>query len=73
MFRWLKAQVVQWVERYQRRQIDALLAEARSLKAQLLELQGGKPIQLPLINGQGLRRSEKGSPPRCSKRSISSI
>jgi hypothetical protein len=34
------------LEQYQQRQIDALLAEARSLKAQLLELNGGKPIKL---------------------------
>jgi hypothetical protein len=46
MFRWLKARVVKWVEQYQQRQIDALLTESRSLKAQLLELNGGKPIQL---------------------------
>ena len=46
MFKWLTTRVVNWVERWQRRQIDALLAEKRALKAKLLELNGGKPIRL---------------------------
>jgi len=46
MFKWLTTRVVHWVERWQQRRIDALLAEKRALKARLLELNGGKPIRL---------------------------
>jgi hypothetical protein len=40
--------VINWIERWQRRQVDALLAEKRAFKAKLLELNGGNPHRLPL-------------------------
>jgi hypothetical protein len=46
MLQWLKRRLVNWAERYQERQIATLREESRSLKARLLELNGGKPIEL---------------------------
>jgi hypothetical protein len=63
MFRWLKARVVKWVEQYQQRQIEALLAESRSLKAQLLQLNVGKPIQLSPEQRARLAAKRKGIDP----------
>ena len=64
MFQWLKARIVKAVEQYQRRQIEALLEESRALKAQLLEANGGKPIQLSPDQRARLEAKRKGIDPQ---------
>ena len=64
MFQWLKARIVKAVEQHQQRQIEALLEESRALKAQLLEANGGKPIQLSPDQRARLEAKRKGIDPR---------
>ena len=63
MFKWLKARLIKWVEQYQQRQMQELLAKSRALKAQLLELNGGKPIQLSSDERARLAAKRKGINP----------
>ena len=58
-FQWLTTRAVNWLERWQQRQIDALLAEKRALKAKLLELNGGKPIRLSAEQRKRLAAMQK--------------
>jgi len=44
MFGWLKKRLVEWAERYQKREIERLHAEALRLKAEVLKMNGGQPI-----------------------------
>jgi hypothetical protein len=59
MFQWLTTRVVNWLERRQQRQIDALLAEKRALKSKLLELNGGKPKPLCQATEEARRNAEE--------------
>ncbi len=67
MFGWLRARVVKWAEPHQQWQIEALLAESRSLRAQLRELNGGKPIQLSAEQRARLAAKRKGIDPELLK------
>jgi len=46
MFTWLKKRIVDWADRYQKREIERLLAEALELKAEVLKATGEPRIRL---------------------------
>jgi hypothetical protein len=46
MFGWLKQRFVDWVDRYQKRELDRLHAEALRLKAEVLKMTGESRIRL---------------------------
>ncbi len=60
MFQRRKARFIRWLERYQQRRIEELLEETRSLKAQVLEANGGKPIRLSPSQKKRLAAKRKG-------------
>ena len=53
MLRWIRTRLQRWASRVQQKRIEKLLEEARRLKAQVLERNGGKPIRL---SGEQSRR-----------------
>jgi len=63
MFAWLKKRLVDWVDRYQKREIERLHAEALRLKAELLQINGGQPIRLTPEERQRLNKLRKNIDP----------
>jgi hypothetical protein len=68
MFGWLKKRLVEWAERYQKREIERLHAEALRLKAEVLKMNGGQPIQLTPEERRLLNEASQGIDPQVLKR-----
>ena len=68
MYRWLKRRLVAWLEGIQQREIERLHRKALRLKAELLELNDGKPIRLTVEQRQLLAEKAKGIDPETLKR-----
>ena len=63
MFAWLKKRLVDWADRYQKREIERLHAEGLRLKAELLKINGGQPIRLTPEERQRLNELRKNIDP----------
>jgi hypothetical protein len=46
VFKWFRTRLQDWASRVQQKEIERLYEEGRRLKAQVLESNGGAPIQL---------------------------
>ncbi len=68
MFHWLKQRFVAWLERLQQQEIERLHRETLRLKAELMELNDGKPIVLTQEQRRLLREKAKGIDPETLKR-----
>jgi len=68
MYHWLKKRLVAWLEGIQQREIERLHRESLRLKAELLELNDGKPIRLTPEQCQLLVEKAKGLDPETLKR-----
>lgn len=63
MFKWLKARISKWVDGVYERKLQRLTEESRALKAEVIELNGGKPIVLSAEERASLREASKGIDP----------
>ena len=64
MLRWFRVKISNWVERATEREIKRLTKEAQALKAEVMALNGGKPIALSPKDREYLRQASKNIDPQ---------
>ena len=65
MFTWLKKRLVDWADRYQKREMARLHAEALRLKAELLKTTGEERVRLTPEQHDRLNKLRKTIDPEC--------
>jgi hypothetical protein len=68
MFKWFRTRFQEWASRVQQKESKRLLEEGRRLKAQVLESNGGAPIQLTAEERRRLDAMRKEIDPEILKK-----